>query len=81
MVQLLNFIPLPDTLTSMHPLYCHYLFFLKKQPLFHIIVINNVLVSGEQQSESVTHISCFKFFSYLGYSRVLNRVPCILYPC
>lgn len=34
----------------------------KKQPLFHIIVINNVLVSGEQQSYSVTHIYFFKFF-------------------
>ena len=39
----------------------------------------NALVSGVQQSDSDIHILFFfKFFSHLGYYRILSRVPCAI---
>ena len=35
-----------------------------------------MLVSGEQQSDSVTHIHTF--FSIIGYYRILSKVLCAL---
>ena len=43
-----------------------------------LLIYNVVLISGVQHSESVTHIhiSIFEeFFSHVGHSRVLSRVP------
>ena len=45
--------------------------------------MNNVsIVSGVQQSDSVLYIYMylffFKFFSHLGYYRILSSVPCVL---
>ena len=45
---------------------------------------NAVLVSGVQQSDSVTrvHVSThlfLSFFSHFGYYRILSRVPCAIY--
>ena len=38
-----------------------------------------LLVSAVQQSESVIYIpSYFRFYSYVGYYKELNRVPCAL---
>ena len=49
------------------------------------MLYNVVLVSGVQQSESVTHInihistlSFFRFFSHISHHRVLSKVPCAI---
>ena len=40
------------------------------------LTYNGMLFSGIQQSESVTHISIvFRFFSHIGYYRLLSRSP------
>ena len=39
---------------------------------------NVVLVSGEQQSDSVIRLFFVKFFPHLGYYRILSRVPCAI---
>ena len=51
---------------------------------FHLtsqLIYNVVLVSGVQQS-SWSHIYMysffFRYFSHLGYNRILSRVPCAL---
>ena len=44
--------------------------------IYHI-----VLVSGVQQGDSVIHIPIsilFRFFSHIGYYRILGRVPCAI---
>ena len=44
-------------------------------------MINNVvLVSGVQQSDSVISISVFffRFFSIVGYYKILNIAPCAI---
>ena len=52
--------------------------------LFYIgveLINNDVLVTGVQQSDSViphTSILFFKFFSLLGYYRILSKVPCAI---
>ena len=35
-----------------------------------------MLVLGVQQSDSVIHIFFFRFFSHVGYYRILSIVPC-----
>ena len=41
------------------------------------MIYNVILISGVLQSDSVIHISIFfRFFSDIGYYRVLSRVPC-----
>ena len=44
------------------------------------MICNAVLVSGVQQSDSVLYIYIdprfFRFFSHLGYYRILSRVLC-----
>ena len=45
------------------------------------LIYNIVLVSGVQQSDSVihVHISIFvRFFSHVGYYRILSKVPCAI---
>ena len=52
------------------------------QHLFYIglELINDVLVSGIQQSNSFIHTLCylffFKLFSLLGHHRILSKIPC-----
>ena len=36
-------------------------------------------VSGVEQSFSCTYISFFRFFSHIGYYKVLSIVPCAIY--
>ena len=43
------------------------------------MIYNIVLVSAEEQSESVIHVQyihSFRFFPCMGYYRVLSGVPC-----
>ena len=55
-----------------------------KKNLFYIgaYLINNVVLASDvQQSDSVLciHVSIFlKFFSHLGYYRILSSVPCAI---
>ena len=46
------------------------------------LIYNVVLVSGVQQSDSVIHeciyIFFFRFFSIIGYYKILRTVPCAL---
>ena len=43
------------------------------------MIYNVVLVSGVQQSGSAIHIYFFfRFFSHIGYYRLLSRVPCVI---
>jgi len=52
------------------------------------LIYNVVLVSGVQQSESITHTHThthiyiytlfFRFFSHIGHYRVLTGVPCAI---
>ena len=43
------------------------------------LIYNVVLVSGVQQSESVSHNPLFfRFFSHLGHHRVLSTAPCAI---
>ena len=37
-----------------------------------------MLVSGIQQSDSVAYIFFFRFFSIIGYYKILNIVPCAI---
>ena len=52
--------------------------------LFYIgaeLIYNAVLVSGAQQNNSFLHIYLpifFRFFSHIGYCRILSRVPCAI---
>ena len=50
--------------------------------LIEVELISNVLVSGVQQSDSVIHICIylffFRFFSIMGYYKILNTVPCAI---
>ena len=40
---------------------------------------NVVLVSGVQQNDSVVHtLLFFRFFSLIGYYKILSRVPCAI---
>ena len=49
-----------------------------KKFLLSILIYNVVLVSGIQKSDSVIHVPSlfFRFFSRLGYYRMLSRIPC-----
>ena len=40
------------------------------------LICSVVLVSGEQQSDSVTRVCFFRFFSLIGSYKILNIVPC-----
>ena len=44
------------------------------------LIYNVVLVSGLQQSDSVICICTFffRFFSIIGYYKILSRVPCAI---
>ena len=45
------------------------------------MVYNVVLVSNVQQNESVIHIhiaALLRFFSYIGYYRILSSVSCAI---
>ena len=45
------------------------------------LIYNVVLVSGVQQNDSVIHtheLFFFRFFSHIGYYRILNRGPCAI---
>ena len=44
------------------------------------LIYNVLLVSGIQQSDSVIHIylSFIRFFSIIGYYKILNIVPCAI---
>ena len=48
------------------------------------LIYNVVLVSGIQQNDSVIHIYMyiyiffFRFFSIIGYYKILNIVPCAI---
>ena len=46
------------------------------------MIYNVMLVSGVQQNDSVIHIHIypffFRFFSHIGYYRILSRVPCAI---
>ena len=60
------------------------IFFFKFNFLFYIVVqliYNVVLVSGVQQSDSVTHTHIpifFRFFSLIGYYKILSIVACAI---
>ena len=41
-------------------------------------IYNVVLVSGIQQSDSLTDIYFFRFFSIIVYYKILNVVPCVI---
>ena len=45
------------------------------------LIYHVVLVSGVQQSDSAVHIHIYipyRFFSHIGYHRILSRVPCAI---
>ena len=46
------------------------------------LICNVVVISAIQQSDSVIHIHIstffFRFFSHLGYYRMLGGVPCVI---
>ena len=51
-----------------------YLFF----PNWSIIDLQCLLVLGGQQNNSVIYILFFRFFSPVGYYKILNIVPCAI---
>ena len=45
------------------------------------MLINNVFISGVEQSDSIVHIHAsilFQILPHLGYYRILSRVPCAI---
>ena len=53
----------------------------KKKVIGVELICNIVLISGEEQSESIIHIhkfTLFRFFSHICHYRVLSRVPCAI---
>ena len=67
---------LTSSFFSSKPFICFLIYFFIEVQLIY----NVVLVSGAQQSDSVIHIYLFffRFFSIIGYYRILNIVPCAI---
>ena len=62
--------------------------FKKKNFFFFVgvqLIYNVVLVSDAQQSVIQLYVYIysffFRFFSHVGYHRILSRVPCVVGPC
>ena len=43
-----------------------------------VYLINDVLVSSVQKIDLVIHIYFFRFFSLMGYYKILSIIPCAI---
>ena len=42
------------------------------------LIYDVVFISGIQHSDSVLYVFFFRFFSLIGYYKILSRVPCAM---